>query len=103
MNTVDPLLGQDAPYTNREIREHWHDVKNDLQEIKLQTQATNGSVANINKWRERMNGGAIVAGVFMTVVVIPILIWSISILVNIKETIHNSVVDTLQAYDINLK
>lgn len=93
----------DKPYTNREIREKWHDIANDLQEIKSQTRLTNGYVADIKRWRERMNGGAIVAGFFMTVIVIPILAWAIYVLVNIQETIHRSVNDALTVYDLTIK
>lgn len=89
------------PYSNREIREKWHDIADDLQTIIIQTTKTNGSVADLNRWRERMNGGAIVAGVFMTVIVIPILAWSLYVLVNINQTVHESVDAALSAYNIN--
>lgn len=91
---------KDVPYSNREIREKWHDIANDLAAILAQTTKTNGSVADLNRWRERVNGGAIVAGVFTTVIVIPILAWSLYVLVNIQQTVHESVDQALSAYNI---
>lgn len=104
------MSNQDVPYTNREIREKWHENSNALQEIKTEIQetkreakATNGSVAEINRWRERVTGGFWVAGVFMTFLVVPILSWAIYVLVNIDSTIDNSVHNALQAYDLTIK
>lgn len=91
---------KDTPYTNREIREKWHDIANDLQSILTQTTKTNGSVADLNRWRERMNGGAVVAGIFMTVIVVPILGYALYTLVNLPNTIHEAVNQALQAYNI---
>lgn len=89
-----------TPYSNREIREKWHDITNDLQNILTQTTKTNGSVADINKWRERMNGGATVAGIFMSIVVLPILGWALYVLVNLPNTVHEAVDQALSVYDI---
>lgn len=90
----------DTPYSNREIRERWNDISGTLDEIKIQTTKTNGTVADVNKWRERINGGAIVAGVFMTVIVVPILAWSLYVLININATVHDAVDQALSAYTI---
>lgn len=80
--------------------EMFADVKKDLTDIKEQTKKTNGSVADINKWRERVNGGSIVAGIFMTVIVIPILGWALFVLVNLPTTVHQAVDDALQASNV---
>lgn len=112
----------DAPYANREIQELFKaaDERADafhgklmqhmegfedktsgkLNSIEEQTKKTNGLVADINKWRERINGGSMVAGVFMTLIVMPILCWAIFVLVNINSVIHKSVDEALSAYDI---
>ncbi len=90
----------DAPYTNREIREKWHDTADTLEGILLQTKATNGSVADINKWRERANGAFMASSAFMAFVVVPVLAWSLYVLVNLPITVHKAVDDALQAYDI---
>ena len=60
---------------------------------------TNGKVGELIKWRERMNGGAAVAGVFMTIIVIPILSWSVYSLVKLPETIRGSVQESLVIYE----
>lgn len=93
----------EEPYKNREIVEMFEDVKKDLTEIKVQTTTTNGKVADINKWRERMNGGAVVAGFFMTTIVLPILGWAIYVLVNVNNTIHKSVDEAISAYQITTR
>lgn len=95
--------GKELPYTPREIREKWHDIANDLQTIIAQTTKTNGSVADINRWRERMNGAGLVAGFFMTVIVIPVLTWSIYVLININNTIETSVQKALSTYEVQVK
>jgi hypothetical protein len=113
------------PYQNREIKElfkaaddradAFHDklmermsvfegnTTDSLDRIESQTVLTNGKVADINKWRERANGGAMVAGIFMSVIVIPILAWAIYVLVNIHTTIQQSVDAALSVYNINTK
>lgn len=110
MSNTPEISGQELPYTPREIREKWHDmnnsiqdVSNDIQSVLSQVKLTNGSIAEINRWRERINGGAIVSGVFMTVIVVPILAWAIFVLVNIQESIHKSIQDALSAYDLTIK
>lgn len=101
--STEEISGKDIPYTNREQREWRHDIANSLQRIELQTTKTNGSVADLNRWRERMNGGATVAGIFMTFIVIPILAWAIFVLVHINTTINDSIQQALQAYDLVIK
>lgn len=90
----------DIPYSKREQDERWSDVANSLSRIEIQTTLTNGKVGDINRWRERINGGAVVAGVFMTLIVMPILAWAIFVLVNINTTIHHSIDEALSAYNI---
>ena len=94
------MENENQPYTNREIREKWHDIANDLQAILAQTTKTNGSVADINRWRERVNGIILASGVFMTIIVIPILAWALYVLINIDQTVHQSVDAALSAYNI---
>lgn len=94
--------GQDVAYTNRELREKWHDIANDLQEIKAQTKLTNGTVADVNRWRERINGGALVAGIFMTIIVMPILCWAIIVLVGLPSTTDEAVNKALSAYEVKV-
>lgn len=97
----EELSGQDLPYTNRELREKWNDMASDLSEIKVQTIKTNGAIAEVNRWRERINGGALVAGMFMTFIVMPILAWAIIALVNLPTNVQDSVNKALSAYKIS--
>lgn len=112
----------EAPYANREIKElfnaqeersnAFHDklmermsvfesnTTDSLDRIEAQTILTNGKVADLNKWRERVNGGAIATGAFMSVIVIPVLAWAILTLNTIDKTIHRSVDEALSAYEI---
>lgn len=115
----------EEPYKNREVKEmfaaaddradSFHEklmqrmdvfesnTSTSLMSIETQTKKTNGSVAEINKWRERMNGGAIVLSFFMSVVVLPVLTWAIIVLVNLPQTINNSIQKALSVYDIQVK
>ncbi len=90
----------DSPYTNREIREKWHDMANDLQEILTQTKKTNGSVADINRWRERANGAFLAAGVLTATVILPIVGYVLYKVVNIDQSVRDAVHESLSAYDI---
>lgn len=91
----------DQDFTNREINEMFGDVKKDVAEILIQTKRTNGSIADINRWRERLNGALGASGIFMTLVVLPILAWSLYVLVNLPNTVHSAVDDALSVYTIN--
>lgn len=113
----------EEPYKNREIKELFSaaderadafhaklmermgvfedNTTNSLDRIEEQTKKTNGTVADINRWRERVNGMAIASGIFMTVIVVPILAWSLYVLVNINESVHVAIDEALSAYDIN--
>lgn len=61
---------------------------------------TNGKVGELIKWRERINGGMAVAGVFMSIIVIPILAWSVYSLVRLPQTIQESIQEALVVYEI---
>lgn len=87
------------PYTNREIREKWHDIANKLQDIKLQTTATNGRVTNLERWQYTFIGGISI----LTLIVVPLLAWALYVLSNINDTVHKSVDSALSAYDIQVK
>lgn len=102
-------------FTNREIKSmidgimdklDQHGEKHDeilvvVQDVRGEARATNGKVADINSWREQVNGGAKVAAFFFTVLVVPILGWAIFVLSTIEAKIHESLDQALQAYNIN--
>ena len=88
--------GQDVPYTNREIREKWHDIANSLTRIEVQTTTTNGKVRTLQLWR----AGLVGAFSILTAVVVPVLIWALTILVSIDAKIQESVDRALSSYEI---
>lgn len=85
------------PYTNREIREKWHDIATDLQEIKMQTTRTNGRVTTLEQWKYIGMGATSV----LSFLVVPILVWALSILVGMDARIQQSVDRALSAYEIS--
>lgn len=74
------------------LAEHTNVHTKTLAEVKY----TNGKVGEVMKWRERVNGGALVAGIFMSVVVMPILAWSVYTLVRLPETVRNATQQAVQ-------
>ncbi len=62
---------EEAPYTNREIREHWHNVNGKLQEILLQTKLTNGRVTSLERYRYTLMGAVVV----LSAIALPIMFW----------------------------
>lgn len=85
----------DIPYSNREIDNHFKDVKETLERIENQTTATNGKVASIQTWRERTNGAMMV----VTTILVPILGWALWQV----STIDDTVKEVLSTYDITIK
>ena len=85
------------PYSNREIKEKWDDITNALSRIEVQTTTTNGRVNALEKWKYMGMG----ATTILSAVVIPILFWAISVLVNIDSRIQQSVDRALSSYEIN--
>lgn len=87
--------------TNREIMYEINDIQKkvedintkSLPEIKGMVKYTNGSVAEVIKWKERMTGGAYV----VLIVVVPIMSWALYKLANLDHTIDDSIKKTLQA------
>jgi len=91
---------EDPAFTNREIREMFEDVNQKLDRIETQTTKTNGSVADLNRWRERANGAFWASGVFMATVILPILGWALYTILQVPHTVHQSIDEALSAYNI---
>jgi len=89
----------EEPYKNREIDEFRFDVRNSLQRIEIQTSLTNGRVNKLESWKWFISGGISV----LTIIVVPILAWSLWVLVNIQNQVHGAVDQALSAYDIKIK
>ena len=74
----------DQPY-NKEANDLLHtQIFTLLGEIKEQTTEHNHRMTKMEKWRERMRGVAIASGLFMAVVVVPILAWALWLLVKVQ-------------------
>ena len=59
---------QEEPFSNREIREMFNDIKKDLGELIVQTRKTNGRVNALENWKGWVTG----VGATLVVVVLPI-------------------------------
>lgn len=80
----------DQDFTNREINQMFQTIEHTL----------DGKVADIQQWREQVNGGAKVAAFFLAVLVVPILGWAIYVLSHIESIVHQSIDEALSAYEI---
>lgn len=87
---------KEVKYSNREIDEKWSDIANALARIEIQTTTTNGRVKALERAKWAFVGG----GSVIMCVIIPIMGWALSILVNIDHQVHAAVDDALSAYDI---
>lgn len=84
---------QDGEITNKDLMYHIEDIKDkvttittkDLPEINARVKTTNGSVADIKAWKERMTG----AGFVILLVVIPIMSWALYQIVALNNKISN--------------
>lgn len=89
----------DMPYTNREIDEWRTDVKQDLQNILIQTTAHNGRMSKIEgKWMYLTGATSV-----LTMLVVPLLGWAIYTLANLNHIIQETVKDALSVYDLDIK
>lgn len=66
-------MEEDKPYSNREIREKWHDTANSLDELKGLVTLTNGRV----RWLEKMVWLSIGFCACVTLLIIPVLLQSV--------------------------
>lgn len=93
----------DSPYTNREIKEMFNDLKDGQDRIESQVKLTNGRVTTLEKWRYTMVGGIAV----LSMVVVPILGWSLYTLVNLQDKINiatsTAIAQVLSTYEVQIK
>lgn len=98
-------MTKDLPFTNREITAMFDSIERKLDEhaevhaqILEQVKATNGKVAEIQRWRERMIGAAWVGGVVVTVIIIPLATWAVLVV----NSIDKKIVEALDNYEISI-
>lgn len=77
------IMESEPPYSNREIREHWHGINGKLQEILLQTKLTNGRVNSLEKYRYTLVGAVAV----LSAIALPLMIWMLLTLVNVNNKV----------------
>ena len=86
-------------YSNREIDEMKEDIFRALGRIENQTTKTNGSVADIQRWKERMMGALYVT----LIVVMPLLSWGLYQITQIPEKVTHGIEIALESYQIYIE
>ncbi len=93
-------------FTNREIQAMFQNIDDKLEEhgkthekILDAVTKTNGKVADIQAWRERMNGASLVAFAFFSAIIIPIVTWMVYSILHLPDLIR----DELSAYEITIQ
>lgn len=93
--------------TNNELLHYIKDIQGkvaeikekDLPEINGRVKTTNGSVADIKAWKERLTGAFWAMGVGMTVIVVPLLTWAFVTVAKIDDNINKGISEALQEYE----
>lgn len=98
-------MPKDVPFSNREIQTMFDSLKQTLDahtdvhtQILDHVKATNGKVAEIQKWRERMVGAMWAGGILCTVVILPLLTWAILEVNSLDEQINTAVTQSFETY-----
>lgn len=98
----DPT-NQDLMHFITDIRDDLRDIKEkDLPEINSRVKVTNGSVADIRSWKERITGAGWALGLTITFIVIPLLTWAFISVSKIPDKIHEQIKEALSAYNLEL-
>jgi hypothetical protein len=92
-------------YSNREVdsflnrQEEAHKLfAVTLSRIEIQTKETNGKVAEIQRWRERMTG----AGYITLLVVLPLMSWALYQVTQINDKVRVGVREALSSYEVQV-
>lgn len=95
---------QDLMHFVTDIRDDVSDIKEHvLPEINSRVKTTNGSVADIKAWKERVTGAAWAFGILFTLVVIPLLTWAFVTVSRISDKINVGIKAALEDYNIENK
>lgn len=97
--------------SNQEIMHYVTDIRDDisdmkenvLPEISERVKVTNGSVAKINAWKERITGAAWAFGLTFTLIIIPLTTWAFITVSKIPDRINQGIKDALSAYNVVIK
>lgn len=73
-----------------------------LARIETQTITTNGKVADISKWKERVMGGFWALSIMTVIVLVPLLTWAFITISHISDNINKGIKDALSAYDVKV-
>lgn len=91
---------QDLMHFITDIRDDISDMKeNVLPEISERVRVTNGSVAKINLWRERMTGAGWAFSLCIAFIVIPLLTWAFISISKIPDKINEGIRTALLPYN----
>lgn len=85
--------------TNRELMHFIKDIRDDVSEIKTQTQKTNGSVADLKKWKEQVIGGMKV----FSIAVLPIVAWALWQISQLDSKVEAGAQRVLSEYSVQIK
>lgn len=95
---------QDLMHFISDIRDDVSDIKEHvLPEINGRVKVTNGTVADIKAWKERVTGASWAFGLTLTFIVIPLLTWAFISISKIPDRINLGIKDALSAYNIEVK
>lgn len=72
-----------------------------LARIEDKVDKTNGKVAEVSKWKERVMGGFWVLSITMTIIIVPLLTWAFITISHIPDNINRGIKDALASYNID--
>lgn len=89
----------EEPFKNREIIEMFDDLSRGQERIEQQVKITNGRVTALERWKYVGMGATSI----LSLMIVPLLAWALTILVNMDARIQQSVDRALSVYEISLK
>lgn len=97
-------------YTKRELDNEFLHIKGSLDrietsvgEVDTKVSITNGKVADIQTWRQRLIGASWVGGFLITIVIVPLLTWAFVTVSRIGDQIKQGIQEELSVYNIEIK
>jgi uncharacterized membrane protein YhaH (DUF805 family) len=87
----------DGHYTTRELDHYFKDIRDTLEEIKVQTLKTNGRVGRLENWRWLLTGG--MAMITMMVIPLIVYIWN----TQNSSAIEKGIEKALSAYELTVE